>query len=129
MSTAGGAKTTTVLAAVSAWTKRPRMDQATARRAARLVVAFVASYVVLSLACAFAQGGWDRRLAFEVASALGTVGLSMDYTDELTTAGKLLICVAMFAGRVGPFALAASILPLREEPTEPPPPAERVLIG
>jgi trk system potassium uptake protein TrkH len=129
MSAAGGAKTTTVLGACSWLTGRPRLDAPTARRAARLLAAFAAAFAGLALSAALAQGAWDRRLAFEVASALGTVGLTMDYTDELTTAGKLVICVAMFAGRVGPFALAASILPLREETIEPPGRAERVLLG
>ena len=50
----------------------------------------------------------DRGL-FEIASALGTVGLSMGYTEDLNGVGKMLVCVLMFAGRVGPFALAAAV--------------------
>ncbi len=38
---------------------------------------------------------------FEVFSALGTVGLSMGLTDELSDIGKLIVIVLMFIGRVG----------------------------
>lgn len=127
--TAGGAKTTTVVAAFSALTGRPRIDSATARRALRLVVLFFGSFVVFTAAVALAQGSFGRALVFEVASALGTVGLSMDYTTTLGTASRLIVCLAMFAGRVGPFALAAAILPWREEPSPEVPAADRVLLG
>jgi trk system potassium uptake protein TrkH len=38
---------------------------------------------------------------FEVVSAFGTVGLSLGVTAKLTVAGKLLITLLMFVGRVG----------------------------
>ncbi len=38
---------------------------------------------------------------FEVVSAFGTVGLSLGVTPKLTVAGKLLITMLMFVGRVG----------------------------
>ncbi|WOI55403.1 TrkH family potassium uptake protein [Palleronia sp. LCG004] len=44
-------------------------------------------------------------LGFEVASAFGTVGLSMGATGELDTFGRVVIMMVMFAGRVGPLAL------------------------
>lgn len=44
-------------------------------------------------------------LLFEVVSAFGTVGLSMGITADLSDLGKLLICVAMFIGRIGPLTL------------------------
>lgn len=127
--TAGGLKTTTALAALSVPLGRPRVDRGTAHRALRLAAAFLGAFVLLCGAVALAQGGLDRRVVFEVASALATVGLTMDYTPELGTASRLLVCVAMFAGRVGPFALAAAVLPWRERRVERPPEAERVLLG
>lgn len=128
--TAGGFKTTTGIAAFSALSGRPRLDRPTALRALRLCAVFLAAFAGFVVATALAQGGIDRRLVFEVASALGTAGLTMDYTDELGVAARLLICLAMFVGRVGPFALAAAILPWREAAeTSPPPQEERVLLG
>jgi len=42
---------------------------------------------------------------FEVASAFGTVGLTLGATAELDTAGRIAIMVLMFVGRVGPLTL------------------------
>jgi trk/ktr system potassium uptake protein len=44
-------------------------------------------------------------IVFEAASALGTVGLSMGITGELTAMGKLLVTLLMFVGRVGPLTI------------------------
>jgi trk system potassium uptake protein TrkH len=51
----------------------------------------------------------DRRwlsLIFEVVSAFSTVGLSLNVTPHLTTAGKVVVMALMFIGRVGPLMLA-----------------------
>ncbi|MCG3130300.1 MAG: Potassium/sodium uptake protein NtpJ [Phycisphaerae bacterium] len=56
-------------------------------------------------------------LSFEAVSAFGTVGLSAGVTPTLTTAGKLLIIVAMFVGRVGPLVVALAILRPRSHPS------------
>lgn len=45
-------------------------------------------------------------LAFEAVSAFGTTGLSTGITASLTPGGKFVIILLMFAGRVGPLALA-----------------------
>lgn len=45
-------------------------------------------------------------VAFEVVSALSTVGLSRGLTSELSTFGQLLIIVLMITGRLGPLTLA-----------------------
>ncbi len=44
-------------------------------------------------------------LLFEVASALGTVGLSRGATGQLDTIGQIVIIAVMFIGRVGPLSL------------------------
>jgi trk system potassium uptake protein TrkH len=48
-------------------------------------------------------------LAFEVVSALGTVGLSLGVTPTLSVTGKVVIIVAMFIGRIGPLTLALAL--------------------
>jgi trk system potassium uptake protein TrkH len=53
---------------------------------------------------------------FETISAFGTVGLSMNLTADLTAAGKVLIAVVMFLGRVGPLTLALAITARRAQP-------------
>jgi trk system potassium uptake protein TrkH len=42
------------------------------------------------------------HLMFESMSALATVGLSTGITPALTAAGKIILCAAMFVGRLGP---------------------------
>lgn len=49
-------------------------------------------------------------LLFEVASALATVGVSMNLTPELDTIGRIIIMSLMFIGRVGPATILLSIM-------------------
>jgi len=54
-------------------------------------------------------------IVFEAVSAIGTVGLSMGITGDLSTGGKLVITLLMFAGRCGPLTLGLALL----RPDEP----------
>lgn len=49
-------------------------------------------------------------LIFESISAIATVGVSMDLTPQLSTAGRIIIIVMMFVGRVGPITVLLSLL-------------------
>lgn len=49
-------------------------------------------------------------IVFEVVSALGTVGLTMGLTPQLTTIGKFIIISLMFIGRVGIMTVAFSLV-------------------
>ncbi|AKJ65014.1 TrkH family potassium uptake protein [Kiritimatiella glycovorans] len=49
------------------------------------------------------------ELAFEAVSAFGTVGLSTGLTASLSAAGKGVITILMFVGRLGPLAIALAI--------------------
>lgn len=66
--------------------------------------------------------------AFEVISALSTVGLSTGITADLTPASKLVLCVAMFVGRVGPISLVLSVFQSRRMVTYEFP-EEEVVVG
>jgi trk system potassium uptake protein TrkH len=50
------------------------------------------------------------NLLFETVSAFGTVGLSTGITPELTVAGRIIITVTMFAGRLGPLTLILALI-------------------
>lgn len=50
-------------------------------------------------------------LVFEAASALGTVGLSLGATGDLSTPGKIVIMVLMFIGRLGPLSAGMALVP------------------
>lgn len=66
--------------------------------------------------------------AFEVISGLSTVGLSTGITADLSPASKLVICVTMFIGRVGPISLVLSVFQSRRTLTYEFP-EEEVVVG
>ena len=43
-----------------------------------------------------------EEIIFETVSAFGTVGLSLSVTPSLSAASKLILCLTMFVGRLGP---------------------------
>jgi trk system potassium uptake protein TrkH len=53
---------------------------------------------------------------FEVFSALGTVGLSLGMTSILSPAGRIVITILMFVGRLGPLTLASSLTGASRDP-------------
>lgn len=48
-------------------------------------------------------------ILFETVSAFGTVGLSMNFTPNLTDIGRVLIALTMFLGRLGPMTVAFAL--------------------
>lgn len=125
-STAGGVKLTTaavlVVAVLAAFRGRVepqlfgrRLSLALVMRALAVVAAFVVLHFVASIALALAENELGGRslpfgpIMFETMSALATVGLSAGLTPTLTDAGKIILCFAMFAGRLGPLALAYAL--------------------
>lgn len=67
-------------------------------------------------------------ILFETISAFGTVGLSLDLTPQLSNAGKVIISIVMFAGRVGIISLILA-LSLRGKPAQFSYAEENVMIG
>ncbi|MCU7196886.1 TrkH family potassium uptake protein [Turicibacter sanguinis] len=47
-----------------------------------------------------------QSILFEVIAATGTVGLSTGIIPSLNIANKLILCIIMFIGRLGPFSIA-----------------------
>lgn len=68
------------------------------------------------------------RLLFETVSAFGTVGLSLDTTPNLTSAGRLIIILCMFIGRIGPLT-AALVIGTQEVGQRIRYPEEEVVVG
>jgi trk system potassium uptake protein len=50
-------------------------------------------------------------LLFDTASAFGTVGFSTGIVPELSVAGKAILMIVMFIGRLGPLTLALALAP------------------
>jgi trk system potassium uptake protein TrkH len=83
-----------------------------------LSVLAVASLLVLlsTLALMVSEGLELLPALFEVTSAFGTVGLSLDVTPHLSTFGKILISVVMFLGRVGPITFIVALAARQRTP-------------
>lgn len=56
-----------------------------------------------------------EKLVFEAVSAIGTVGLSMGITGELSSWSKAVVVVLMFVGRIGVISLLAGMVRQRDE--------------
>ena len=65
---------------------------------------YVLTVVVGIYALLLVQDDDPFVVIFEAVSALGTVGLSLGLTGALTPMGKVIVCVMMFLGRVGPLS-------------------------
>ena len=63
-----------------------------------------------------ATRGRFLEIVFEAVSAFGTVGLTMGTTPDLTTAGRVLVAVLMFFGRLGPLTIALAVGGRRRQP-------------
>jgi trk system potassium uptake protein len=83
-----------------------------------LSILAIASLLVLTSTLALMiSDGLDLLPAlFEVTSAFGTVGLSLDITPTLSTFGKLLISFIMFLGRVGPITFVLALAARQRTP-------------
>jgi len=123
-STAGGIKTTTagilfftVLSVVrgreSAELFGKRLPKYLVYRAFSVALISFLLVVFTTMTLSIAEVPYNKTdfmtLLFEATSAFGTVGLSLNYTPNLTTAGRIIIILTMFAGRVGPLSLVLSL--------------------
>ena len=64
------------------------------------------SHIVLSLVLPASEVVTASNLLYEVVSALTTAGMTVGVTAELNTAGKIILCLVMFTGRVGLMTIA-----------------------
>jgi trk system potassium uptake protein len=128
-STAGGFKVSTLsILLLHAWSRfrgatrinvfRRTIPSELAGRATALAMLFgVVIVIVLTVMLVVEQNGLGAENAprhflnvlFEVASALGTVGLSTGITPQLSDLGKMVIVVVMFIGRLGPISLFVAV--------------------
>lgn len=111
-STGGGVKTTTLAVLLaSSWNVikgRPevhlwnrRIPFRIIQRAITLIVLYLGTLGLGLMVLVWLEPFPFRSLLFEAVSALGTVGLSLGITPQLSDAGKLVLVLLMFWGRVG----------------------------
>ncbi|MFT5702442.1 MAG: trk system potassium uptake protein TrkH [Desulforhopalus sp.] len=65
---------------------------------------------------------------FEMTSAIGTVGLSMGITPQLSAPGKIILIVAMLGGRIGPAVLVLMLLRAKKT-SHVEYPVEKIILG
>lgn len=65
--------------------------------------------LVATLALMLTDGLPLLPAVFEITSAFGTVGLSLDVTTTLSTAGKIIVVAVMYLGRIGPITLILAL--------------------
>ncbi len=120
-STAGGIKTVTigviVFTVISMIRGREdtelfgkRISRNIVNRALTIGVVGMTLVVSITMILTVTEAGLDfMDVLFEVVSALGTVGLSLGITAQLSVFGRIVIIFAMFAGRVGPLTIAFAL--------------------
>ena len=86
------------------------MSRALAIFAAYLILILMGTLVI----CAVEPDGGDSlglfgKALFETVSALGTVGLTVSFTNTLSVVSKVVLMLLMYAGRAGVFTLAYAL--------------------
>lgn len=137
--TAGGVKTTTlavILLVVIATIRgrediicyKRRISYKTARKAlAVALISFLASIAAVIILMVLEPGSAADQI-FEVYSALGTVGISRDYTSAIGIAGKIILCICMYLGRIGPVSMVL-VFTMRDRQIAARLPEEHVAVG
>ncbi|MCZ6655126.1 MAG: Trk family potassium uptake protein [Planctomycetota bacterium] len=138
-STAGGVKTVAiamlVLGTLATLRKRENVEAfhrqipaSTIRHAAVVIMVMFCLVSMVVLLLSYTESASLAEVLFESVSACGTVGLSTGLTPDLTIAGKLVIMLAMFAGRLGPLTLLIALAG-RERTSAYSYPVEPITIG
>ena len=124
-STAGGIKLTVagvIVAAILATLRgetetnlmKRRLPASVFARAVTITISMGVALFVVALALTITENRWGAspqflHLLFDSASALGSVGLSSGITAGLSTAGKIVLSIAMVFGKVGPLTMAYAL--------------------
>lgn len=124
-STAGGVKLATIaVVAVTVMSTlrgqeepevfKRRIPVALVHRAMAVIVLFFLAHFVVTFSLAITETFYGEnpaflRVLFESMSAIVTNGLGNGITPILSTPGKIVICIAMFLGRIGPLTLVYAL--------------------
>lgn len=126
-STGGGIKTTTFTLMVGSVISmlrgredivlfRYRLAQERVFKALTITLLALLLIVTVSMMLSTTEQEPYLIILFETTSAFANVGLSLGLTPELTQVGKVLICLTMFAGRLGLLTLAYALGPKQGKP-------------
>lgn len=138
-STAGGIKTTTfIMLWLAIYSNlRGKKNIELFRRSVEtedvyraLSIALLSLFFIFTMTflLSFCQQANLMKIMFEVVSAIGTVGLSLGLTPDLTDWGRILIIITMFVGRLGPLTIGLAFIYQKKKP-DLRFPATRIMIG
>lgn len=117
MGTAGGLKTTTIaMVIMCVWgvvrgkkdteVFERRISSENIRTGITVITISMATLVTAIIALTIIEPFPVKQIAFESVSAIATVGLGAGMTPFMTSAGKLILILLMYIGRVGPITMA-----------------------
>lgn len=120
-STAGGMKTTTIAVlfatAISSFRRNEhahffgrRIEDDVVKNAATILLMYLVLFFFGGLTISIIEDLPMLTCLFETASAVGTVGLSLGITSDLSMVSRLILVVLMFLGRVGGLTLIFAAL-------------------
>ncbi|MBQ2827642.1 MAG: potassium transporter KtrB [Clostridia bacterium] len=138
--TAGGIKTVTITvifaSALSAVRNRQDVSlfgrnikkEAVSKATAVMCMSFIIMFTSSLLLSAVSDASL-LDILYETVSATATVGLTRNLTSSLNLAGKIVIIVTMYLGRVGPISLAIAFGRKKEIPNIIKNPTEEISVG
>ena len=121
-STAGGMKTVTFavlwLSAITVFSRKKdvqcfkrRISDETVRTAGVVFFMYLVLFFLSGIIISISEDLPLISCLFETSSAIGTVGLSLGITTELSLLSKIILMILMFFGRVGGLTLIYAALP------------------
>ena len=84
-----------------------RVSEESMRKASAVAFVGVAAIFILSILLLLVNPVPMEDALFEIVSACGTVGLSRGLTPSLGAAGRVIVIISMYLGRIGPISLVA----------------------
>ena len=119
-STAGGVKTVTMLVLIISTISiikgerdvevfKRRIPYETIFKSIAIIMIGIALVFFVTFLLTLTEDQEFLNILFETTSAFGTVGLSRGITSELSDAGKVILTLTMYSGRVGPLTLAFAV--------------------
>ena len=121
MGTAGGIKTTTVailILSITAYLQGKKDVEVYGRRIresylrSAVVIAGTSMLIIFGMSIllsAVMPGVELTDILYEITSAAATVGLSRGLTPQLNTAGKWIVILTMYLGRIGPLTMGTAV--------------------
>lgn len=138
--TAGGVKTATtallLLATLSIIRGKPEVEafqrkipDGLIKKGLAVVLISFGVLVISTILLSVVEQAPFLDVLYEVTSALATVGLSKGLTPDLSLAGRIIITVTMYIGRIGPVTMALAFHLKREKGMMKHLPEEGIIVG